>query len=145
MNRFLKFLFPARQYCTAESWMLLALRIVFGILLLTHGVAKWSNFSELSASFPDPLHIGSHLSLTLAIFGEVICSAGFIVGAFYRLALIPMIFTLCLAVFVIHAHDAFATKELAVVYLCVFVLLMLTGPGKFALDSLVVGKLNTRK
>ena len=81
--------------------------MIFGGLLFSHGIAKWSNFDTMSTMFPDPLGIGSSASLSLAIFGEVICSLGFIVGAFYRLALIPMIFTMCIAFFVIHGADPF--------------------------------------
>ena len=95
--------------------------MIFGGLLFSHGIAKWSNFDTMSTMFPDPLGIGSSASLSLAIFGEVICSLGFIVGAFYRLALIPMIFTMCIAFFVIHGADPFAVKELALVYLAIFV------------------------
>ena len=85
--------------------------MIFGGLLFSHGIAKWSNFDTMSTMFPDPLGIGSSASLSLAIFGEVICSLGFIVGAFYRLALIPMIFTMCIAFFVIHGADPFAVKD----------------------------------
>ncbi len=56
--------------------------MIFGGLLFSHGIAKWSNFDTMSTMFPDPLGIGSSASLSLAIFGEVICSLGFIVGAF---------------------------------------------------------------
>lgn len=96
--------------------------MIFGGLLFSHGIAKWSNFDTMSTMFPDPLGIGSSASLSLAIFGEVICSLGFIVGAFYRLALIPMIFTMCIAFFVIHGADPFAVKELALVYLAIFII-----------------------
>lgn len=137
MSRILNFLFPSKAYGASESWLLLAARIAFGLLLMSHGVQKWQHFEALSTTFPDPIGVGSHAALILAIFAEVFCAAGFIVGAFYRLALIPMIFTMCMAVFVVHAHDPFSTKELAVVYLVVFVLMFLAGPGKYALDRLV--------
>ena len=88
-----KFLFPAKPVGNAFSLFLLALRILFGVLLLSHGIQKWTNFSVMSESFPDPLGVGSTLSLGLAVFGEVFCSVGFIFGAFYRLAMIPMVFT----------------------------------------------------
>lgn len=101
---------------------------------MNHGIEKWSNYQELSAVFPDPLGIGSPLSLGLAIFGEMVCSMAFIVGFLYRLAMIPMIFTMCIAFFVVHGHDPFAVKELAFVYLVVFVLMYIIGPGKFAID-----------
>ncbi len=92
-----KFLFPSKPEGNAFSLFLLALRILFGVLLLSHGIQKWTNFSAMSGSFPDPLGVGSTLSLGLAIFGEVFCSVGFIFGAFYRLAMIPMIFTMGMA------------------------------------------------
>jgi putative oxidoreductase len=45
-----------------------------------------------------------------------------------------MIFTMAMAFFVIHSQDAFAVRELALVYLVVFVLMYIAGPGKFAVD-----------
>lgn len=43
-------------------------------------------------------------------------------------------FTMAVAFFVIHGNDPFATKELAFVYLVVFILMYIIGPGKFAVD-----------
>nr|WP_302831741.1 DoxX family protein [uncultured Bacteroides sp.] len=129
-----RFLFPIKPNGTYISFILLIVRIVFGVLLMNHGIEKWSNYQELSAVFPDPLGIGSPLSLGLAIFGEMVCSMAFIVGFLYRLAMIPMIFTMCIAFFIVHGHDPFAVKELAFVYLVVFVLMYIIGPGKFAID-----------
>lgn len=140
-----KFLFPSKPEGNAFSLFLLALRILFGVLLLSHGVQKWMNFSAMSGSFPDPLGVGSTLSLGLAIFGEVFCSVGFIFGAFYRLALIPMIFTMGMAFFVIHANDPFAIKELAFIYLVVFILMYITGPGKFSIDHIISSALSKKK
>lgn len=131
---FKRLLFPSRPDGTAASAILLIVRIVFGLLLINHGIEKWSNYQELSAVFPDPLGIGSPLSLGLAIFGELACSMAFIIGFLYRLAMIPMIFTMMVAFFVIHGNDPFAAKELAFIYLVVFVLMYIIGPGKFAVD-----------
>ena len=128
------FLFPTKSNTTKVSLLLLAVRISFGILLMNHGIQKWTNFQELSAVFPDPLGVGSPLSLGLAIFGELACSMAFIIGFLYRLAMIPMVFTMAVAFFVIHGNDPFATKELAFVYLVVFILMYIIGPGKFAVD-----------
>ncbi len=137
MRRILNFLFPVRSYCASESWLLLALRCLLGILLMAHGIAKWADFNALASAFPDPLGLGSRVSLVLAIFGEVVCSAGFLVGAFYRLALIPMIFTMGVAFFTIHGGDPFSARELPFVYLALFVLLFFSGPGNFSLDRLI--------
>jgi len=129
-----RFLFPVKPDGTFISVILLIVRVVFGVMLMNHGIDKWANYQELSAVFPDPLGIGSPLSLGLAIFGELACSMAFIIGFLYRLAMIPMIFTMCVAFFIVHADDTFAVKELAFVYLVVFVLMYIVGPGKFAVD-----------
>ena len=50
-----RLLFPVKPDGTATSAILLIARIVFGILLMNHGIQKWTNFQELSAVFPDPL------------------------------------------------------------------------------------------
>ena len=112
---------------------------------MNHGIQKWSNFQEMSAVFPDPLGIGSPLSLGLAIFGELVCSMAFIIGFLYRLAMIPMIFTMIVAFFVVHATDVFAVKELAFIYLVVFILMYIAGPGKFSIDHIIGNELSRRK
>ena len=48
-----------------------------------------------------------------------------------------MMFTMCVAIFSIHAGQPFAEKELAVLYLSVFVLLFISGPGRYSIDRLI--------
>ena len=141
MSAILNFLFPGEPRDSRSSWLLLAARVVFGLLLMSHGIAKWQNFDALSAAFPDPLGVGGGVSLALAIFGEVVCSVGFIAGLFYRLALIPMIFTMCVAFFAVHGGDPFAARELALAYLSVYVLMYAAGPGLYAADTLIARRL----
>ena len=132
-----KILFPSKNESNSFSLFLLSLRILFGVLLLSHGLQKWTGYSVMSASFPDPLGVGSPVSLGLAIFGEVVCSVGFIFGFLYRLAMIPMIFTMGVAYFVVHANDPFGAKELAFVYLIVFLLMYIAGAGKYSIDHII--------
>ncbi len=139
-----KFLFPSTPKITGVSLLLLAFRLLFGLLLMNHGIAKWSNFQEMSAMFPDPLGVGSTMSLVLAIFGELACSMAFIVGFLYRLSMIPMVFTMAMAFFVIHGNDPFAVKELAFVYLVAFIVLYIAGPGKFSIDYVLSRELDKR-
>ena len=141
MNTLLRFFFPDEPVNTARSVLLLLARIAFGGLLLLHGWMKWQNYAVLSMSFPDPLDVGSQASLLLAIFAEVFCSLAVIVGALYRLALIPIIVTLLVIVCMIHQGDTLAIKELALVYLIVFVLLFVSGPGRYAVDTVLARKL----
>ena len=139
------FLFPTKPNTTKTSLLLLVVRTIFGVLLMNHGIQKWSNFQELSAVFPDPLGLGSPISLGLAIFGELVCSMAFIIGFLYRLAMIPMIFTMIVAFFIVHANDAFAVKELAFIYLIVFIIMYIAGPGKFSIDHIIGNEMVRRK
>ena len=86
---------------------LLILRVLVGITMLTHGLAKLTSFSELSATFLDPIGLGRTLSLILIIGAEVGCSLFVIVGAFTRLATIPLVFSMLVVIFVVHASDPF--------------------------------------
>lgn len=139
------FLFPSKSEGSKINLFLLSLRLLFGILLLTHGLSKWNNYDNLVTSFPDPLNIGSVMSLNLAIFAEVFCSIGFIFGICSRLALIPMITTMAVAFFVIHKDDPFAVKELAFIYLVVFILIYTMGAGKYSIDYQIGKTLGTRR
>ena len=47
--------------------------------------------------------------------------------------------------FVIHGNDPFAVKELAFIYLVVFVLMYITGPGKFSIDHVISSALYKKK
>lgn len=139
------FLFPSKPDDKNISVLLLTFRIVFGVLLMSHGIQKLCNFHELSAVFPDPIGLGSNTSLILAIFAEFLCSAAFVIGLLYRLATIPMIFTMGVACFVAHAHDPFSVKELAFVYLVVFIIMYIAGPGKYSIDYVIGKELRRRK
>ena len=119
---------------------LLVLRVGIGLLMLVHGLAKLNGFSEMSGKFPDPLGMGSQLSLILAIGAEVGCSILLIIGLASRFAAIPLAFTMIVALFVVHGADPWKMKELAAVYLLVYLSLMLTGPGQFSVDHLLTSR-----
>lgn len=116
---------------------LLLLRLGFGGLMLTHGVPKLMNYATLATQFPDPLGVGSQLSVMMAIGAEVGCASLIILGLFTRLAAIPLVITMLVAVFIVHGADPFAKKELALLYFIPFLTLLLTGPGRFACDHLL--------
>ena len=135
MSKVKTILFPSAPSPALSSAVILAARVAIGLLFMTHGVAKWAAFESLVMEFPDPLGIGSAVSLLLVIFAEVICSVGVILGAAYRLCLLPMIVTMAIAFFVIHQGQPLANRELSLIYLVIFVLMFIAGPGYFSLDS----------
>ncbi|MGC8866053.1 MAG: DoxX family protein [Bacteroidales bacterium] len=138
MEELRKLLFYVPRQTPAGDAGITLLRIVLGItMLLAHAVPKVANYLMLSAAFPDPYGISSTLSLMLAIFAEFFCSILLIFGVLTRPALIPLIFTMFTAFFVVHQNDPFAHKELALLYLVGFVVLFITGPGRISLDAII--------
>mgnify|MGYP003294716785 CR=1 FL=1 len=125
-----KFFFPSVFPDASVSRLLLTLRLFFGFLFLMHGIDKLANFEVLSYSFPDPLGMGSHLSLVLVILAEVFCALTFIGGFLFRISLLPMLFAMFIAFFYVQG-------ELAFIYLGVFLLLLVTGPGRYSADYLI--------
>lgn len=102
-------------------------------MAFSHGLPKLMRIGELSQSFPDPLGLGSTLSVGLAIFAELFCSLAVMLGIGTRLAAVPVIITMLVAAFIIHAADPWAKKELALLYAVIFTTLFFTGAGRFRL------------
>lgn len=99
MTRLINILLPDSAGNRRFDISLLLSRLLFGLLFMMHGLTKINDFGQMALAFPDPLGVGSEISLILAIFGEVFCSVLLIFGLLTRLALIPMIFTMCIAFF----------------------------------------------
>jgi len=116
---------------------LLIFRLIIGIFMFLHGWQKITNFEMLSTVFPDPLGIGASASLVLIILAEVGCSLLIIFGIFTRLAAIPLMFGMAVAAFMVHANDPFTVKEIAFLYLFLYVALFFLGAGKFSVDYLL--------
>jgi putative oxidoreductase len=114
---------------------LLLARIVAAGLMLLHGVPKLFGFSNKMNSFPDPIGLGSTLSLTLNVFAEFFCAVFLIAGAFTRLSLVPLIINAIVIVFIVHGSDPIKNKELAVFFLVAYSALFFTGPGKYSIDG----------
>lgn len=126
---------------------LLVGRVGFGLFMaFGHGLGKLQNYSAYSSKFPDPLGIGSEISMALAIFAELVCGILLALGVFSRLVLTQLLATMAVAAFIVHSSDPFfaaagqASKEFALVYFFGFITLFLTGPGRFSIDRLIVNK-----
>jgi len=135
----MKKLFSTRTSESAFSFAMLILRLSIGsLMLMNHGLDKLVHFSEKAGRFADPFGIGSSASLSLAIFAEFFCAAFIILGLFTRLACIPLIITMSVALFVAHQGDFFGKGELAGLFLAGFATLLFAGPGKVSLDRFLV-------
>jgi len=117
---------------------LLILRLGTGCFMITHGWPKVINFNKRLSTFSDPIGLGSEVSLTLIVFAEFFCSLLLILGLYTRLALIPLIFAMCVVAFIVHGDDPFGSKEKALLFLAAYMALFFTGPGKFSIDGRLI-------
>lgn len=122
------------------SIALLILRVGAGGLMLIHGIPKLQMLFSGEIQFPGVMGLSPTISLILAVFSEVLCSLLILIGLKTRLATIPLILTMLIAVFMIHASDPFAKQELGLLYLFLYIPLFLLGSGKFSVDALMQKK-----
>lgn len=117
----------------------LLLRALSGGLMIMHGLPKMQNYDQYVTDF-NPIGLGNDVSLSLAIFGELICGIFILLGFLTRLSVIPMLITMVVAFFVVHAADEFMVKELSFVYMILAVVLFLLGSGKYSVDAILFRK-----
>lgn len=114
---------------------LAVLRILPSAFLLSHGIPKLQKLLNGDFEFADPIGIGATPSLFLAVIGEVICPVLVIIGYKTRWATLPILIVMVVAAFIVHGSDPFGRKELALLYLVCFAVIMLLGPGRYSIDK----------
>jgi putative oxidoreductase len=115
---------------------LLILRVGLGVLMAPHGYDKVKNFDTYSAQFINFLGLGSKVSLGLDIFAELVCAVLVIFGLFTRLACVPLIIAMLVAVFMAHNGEIFGQGEHAMLFAVGFLTVFITGPGRYSADSM---------
>ncbi len=133
MKKLLSTQYSAGAFTTA----MLLLRIVIGVLMLKHGYDKLVDFNGTASQMMNLFGIGQKATTALVIFAEFFCSILIILGLFTRLACIPLIITMAVALFVAHNGDFFGKGQAATLYLVGYVVLLLVGAGKVSVDSMI--------
>ena len=142
MMALIKKLFKTGNYPENISISLLFLRIIAGVFMLTHGYGKFLMlFGDGPVKFADPLGIGVTVSLVLTVLAEFLCSIFLIFGLATRFSALPLLITMLVAVFVVLAPDAFARKELALLYAAIYAVIAIAGPGKYSADNWIFKRL----
>lgn len=118
---------------------LLIIRLSFGLtMMLSHGLGKLQKLMEGEdpIKFYDFMGLGAEISLILVVFAEFVCALLFSLGLFTRLVTIPLVFTMFIAFFIVYANAPFGDRETAFLFLTAFLVILITGPGRFSLDRL---------
>lgn len=137
-------LFTPLRLSARVSAGLLVLRLVAGLAFIFHGYGKIQNlfgWMGPNASIPSVFQ-------ALAAVSEFGGGLAWMLGLLTPLASFGLACTMTVAVWM-HAvvlHDPFVPQgpggsyELASIYLCVAVLLLLAGPGRFSVDRVIFGE-----
>jgi len=140
----MKQLFKPRSLPLGASFGLLLLRLVAGLAFVFHGYGKIQN--PLGWMGPEATIPAAFQALAaVAEFGGGIA---WILGLVTPLASFGLACTMGVAVWMhaVQLHDPFVRQgpggsyELASVYLCVALLLLFGGPGRFSVDRAVFGE-----
>ena len=133
----MKKIFSTKYSAGAFSAAILLLRLALGILMMHHGYQKLMHFSDIQGKFMNFMGLGTTVSLALVVFAEFFCSMFLILGLFTRLAAIPLIIATLVMVFKAHNGDVFGDGETAAIYLSGYIVLLLLGPGRVSVDSMI--------
>jgi putative oxidoreductase len=129
-----KLLIPP-QLSNQVSLAILILRVGLAALMIPHGYDKLQSFLAGNHDFPDPLHLTPIVSQGLTIFAEFYCSILLLLGLFTRPALLILIGCMAVIAFILQWNDPLGDKEHALLYLISYIVIFLTGAGKYSLDA----------
>ena len=129
---------------TTSATGLLLLRFSISGLMLTHAWQEWTMFNG-TGDFPDPIGLGSQLTLIVTIISEVILSLLLVVGLATRFAAFGLANMMAVALIVVYADDPWQKKELVVAYLSVYITLLVAGGGPLSIQRFVFNQLFKRK
>jgi putative oxidoreductase len=117
---------------------LLWLRVSTSLLLYwTNGWPKIIHYASELQTIDDPIGLGRSVTLWLALFSEVACPLGVALGCLTRLACIPIMILLLVTMTLVHGDWSFEQGQFGWLYLIVYSGILLTGPGRYAIDTLI--------
>jgi putative oxidoreductase len=115
---------------------LLFLRVSGAVFLMwVHGLPKLLHYSDQLALIEDPFHLGAHVTLCLAIVAEVLCPLLIIAGVRVRLACLPILAVLWVALLVVHPQWTVFEGQFGWLLLIIFTSILIAGPGRLALSQ----------
>jgi putative oxidoreductase len=133
----------ALQQIDRVHWLApLAGRLAVGLLFLSTGWGKVHSLDKVTAFFVKLGIPAPGLNAVVVGYSELICGSLLIIGLFTRLATLPLIVSMVVAILTAKLPDIHGLFDLVgadeFTYLCVLVMLFIIGPGQLSLDALLV-------
>ena len=123
--------------CSAGAFnvAMLVLRVGFGVLIVPNGYNKLVHFARIKPDFINFLGMGNTVSLALLIFAEFLCASLVVIGLVTRLAAIPLVIAMTVAVWKAHNWQIFGEGQMAAMFGLAFAVVAIAGPGKISVDG----------
>lgn len=131
-----------KKACLANVGLLL-LRLAVGGCIAAHGFQKLSDgVSNFAAGLERNGMPAPEIMAWLSVLSEWVGGIFIAVGFLTRLAAIPLVINMAVAVLLVHRHAYFlpAGMEYALNLGVTYLVIALLGPGKFSLDRLIFAK-----
>jgi putative oxidoreductase len=123
-------------------------RLGVGLLFLSTGWGKVHSIEKVTEFFVSLGIPAPHFQAILVSYSELLCGMGLIVGLLTRLATIPLIVSMIVAILTAKRADLHGVFDLVgfdeFTYLVVLVMVAIVGPGAVSLDAILVKKLGWR-
>lgn len=119
------------------NFALLILRVGMAVLLCAHGYDKLVHFMAYKKDFMNFMGLGNTATLALVVFSEFFCSILVAIGLFTRVAVIPILIGLFVALIKAHNAQVFGDGEHATLFIVGFIAVLLVGPGRISVDGMI--------
>ncbi|MCC7400898.1 MAG: DoxX family protein [Chitinophagaceae bacterium] len=134
----MKKIFSTRYSDFSFNLSMFLIRVGFaGLLFLDHGLMKINKYDQMKDAFSDPVGLGSHPSLLLALFAEIACAALWAMGLLTRLVSFVLVLHFLTIIFIVHKGSPLNESEMPIFYLIASITTLLCGPGKWSIDRLI--------
>jgi len=137
---------------TANSWSILIIRVMLGIVMFPHGAQKLfglfggHGFSGSMGFFTDKMHIPAFFAF-LAIVAEGLGSMGLIIGLLTRVAAFGILCNMTVAIWMVHWPHGFFMNwfgnqkgegfEYHLMAIAICLALLISGGGKWSVDRAI--------
>lgn len=104
-------------------------------MIIVHGFKKIGIGTATPEKIPNPLHLLGIFNNAFAISANIVFPFFVLIGFCTRLATLPSLAVTLTGYFVVHWNDSLLEKDTPFVYSLIFLLILLMGPGKYAIDN----------
>jgi putative oxidoreductase len=120
-------------------------RLAVGLVFMSTGWGKVHNLAKVTSFFQELGIPAPGFNAVLVGYSELICGTLLVAGLLARLATIPLIISMIIAILTAKRADIHGLFDLVgfdeFTYLCVLVMIAILGPGSASLDAVVARKL----